>query len=79
MKQRVFGYIVRDQAGVVAIFPDFANDPLEEANNALKYARENVVLETITKRRDEDEIDFKLRLHSLAREWIEQKKHKYMN
>ena len=79
MKTKTIGYIVQDKAGIVAIFPDYANDELESAINAEIYAKNNRILETIEKKRDEDEIEFKIRLDNIAKKWRKDKQKKFMN
>ncbi len=65
----IFGYIVQDKAGVVSIFPDHTNNDVEVAMRAENYVRDNKLLEKVEKMRNEDEIEFRIRLSSLAEDW----------
>jgi hypothetical protein len=68
-KTSVFGYVVLDKAGVVAIFPDWTYDELLAAAYAASYAKRNTILETVEMARGEYVIEFKIRLNRLADEW----------
>jgi hypothetical protein len=79
MKTAIVGYIVQDKSGIVAIFPDYADDYIENAINAERYAKKNLILETVEKTRDEDGTEFRIRLNNIAEKWKKNKKAKFMN
>lgn len=78
-KTGVFGYVVQDKAGVVAIFPNWAEEEILSAMRAENYAKENTILETIEMSREEDEVTFKIRLSRMADEWRKKMKKNSVN
>lgn len=67
------GYIIKDDAGIIAITPLFEKTILGQ-QMALDYIRKHTVLEILSMNENEDEIDFKIRLTAKVEYWKERKK-----
>ncbi|NQU84061.1 MAG: hypothetical protein HQ536_05120 [Parcubacteria group bacterium] len=63
--QLVRGYVIKDETGILALVPlSYKN-----SHQAVDYVRNHQVIETLTKRDDEDMLNFKFRLQERVAYW----------